>query len=144
MLATVLFFGLVILGLGMLSYFTDSDILSVPDLGQYPGVVGMVAAIIGFVAILVPSLRLRRPTYPASVLVGVATALAHLAGVWVAALFGGAGVAAATAAVMQLVVGGASMVVALAALAAAWIGVALRRTRSRKPHWPWEDQPPEE
>ncbi|MFE6736269.1 DUF6121 family protein [Microbacterium sp. NPDC057650] len=139
-LATVLFFGLGILGLGMLSYFTDSDILSVPDLGQYPGVVGMVVAIIVFVAILAPSLRQRRPAYPASVLVGLATALTHLAGVWVAALSGGAGVAAATAAVMQLVVGGASLVVALAALVAAWIGVALRRTRSQRPHWPWEDE----
>jgi uncharacterized membrane protein len=139
-LATVLFFGLAILGLGMLSYFTDSDILSVPDLGQYPGVVGMVLAIVVFVAILVPSLRPRRPTYPASVLVGVATALAHLAGVWLTALVAGAGIAPATAAVMQLVVGGSTLVIGLAALVAAWVGIALRRTRAHRPSWPWEDE----
>lgn len=140
MLATVLLLALVILGLGMLSYFTDSDILSVPDLGQFPGVAGMVVAIVVFVAIVVPSLRPRRPAYPAFVLAGVATALAHLASVWLAALLGGAGVAAATAAVMQLVVGGASVVIALAAFVAAWVGIALRRTRAQKPHWPWEDR----
>lgn len=139
MLATVLFFGIVILGLGMLSYFTDSDILSVPDLGQYPGVVGMAAAIVVFVATLAPTLRQRRPAYPAPVLVGVATALAHLVGVWLAAVIGGAGATAATAAAMQLVLSGASVVIALAALVAAWIGIALRRTRAQKPHWPWEE-----
>lgn len=144
MLATVLFVGFAILGLGMLSYFTDSDILDVPGLGQYPGVVGMLVAIVVFVALLAQAVRPKRPAYPASVAVALATALVHLAGVWLAALVGGAGVAPATAAVMQLILGGPTVVIGLAALVAAWIGIALRRTRAQKPHWPWEDRPGDE
>ncbi|REJ07906.1 hypothetical protein DY023_02715 [Microbacterium bovistercoris] len=140
MLATVLFLGFAILGLGMLSYFADVDILDVPALGQYPGVVGMLAAIVVFVVVLAPTARMPHPAYPASVLVALASALAHLAGVWLAALIGGAGVTAATAAVMQLVTGGATLVIGLAAVVAAWIGIALRRTRAQKPQWPWEDR----
>jgi len=139
-LTTVLFLGFAILGLGMLSYFTDSDILDVPALGQYPAVVGMIIAIVVFVTTLIPAVRPQRPAYPASVLVALATALAHLAGVWLAALIGGAGVTAATAAAMQLMLGGSTVVIGLAALVAAWIGIALRRTRAQKPQWPWEDR----
>ncbi|UJP10254.1 hypothetical protein L2X99_00580 [Microbacterium sp. KUDC0406] len=138
MLATVLFLGFAILGLGMLSYFTDADILSVPDLGQYPGVVGMIVAIVVFAAVLTPSVQAARPSYPASVPVALAAALGHLAAVWLAAVAGGAGLATATAAIMQLITGGPTVVIALAAVVAAWIGIALRRTRAQKPQWPWE------
>lgn len=134
----VLFVGLVILGLGMLSYFAEIDILDVPGLGVYPGVAGMVAAIAVYVLAMIPIAR--RPSHPAGVLTAVATALAHLAAVWLVALVGGAGLAPATAAVSQLVLGGSTLVIAIAAAVSAASAIALRRSRGQRPHWPWEDE----
>lgn len=140
----VLFVGLTILGLGMLSYFTRTDILDVPGLGVYPGVGGMVAAIAVYVLAMIPIAR--RPSHPAGILTAVATALAHLAAVWLVALVGGAGLARATAAASQLVLGGSTLVIAVAAAVSAAIAIALRRSRRQRPHWPWEedetDEPP--
>ncbi len=138
MIAAVLFTALVVLGLGMLSYFTDSDILNVPGLGQFPGILGTGLAILALVATLAPVVRPARPAFLPVLLVGIAAALAHLLGVWVIALLGGSGLAHATAAASELVLGGATPVVGLAALLSAWIAVALRRTGAQGAHWPWE------
>ena len=39
-LATIGFFALAVFGLGAVSVVTDADIISVPGLGQVPGVIG--------------------------------------------------------------------------------------------------------
>ena len=44
----------------------------------------------------------------------------------------------ATAVAGDLVRGGASAVLLLAAAVAAWGGIALRRTKAQHPRWPWE------
>lgn len=135
---SVCFGAFAILGLGMLSYFADVDIISVEGLTLWPGVVGMAVAIAVFAAALAPVLRRARPSFGAIVLVALVAALAHLAAVWLSALIGGAGIAHAVAAASQIVVRGSSVVLIVSALVAGWIAVALRRSRSGTPRWPWE------
>lgn len=135
---TVCFGAFAILGLGMLSYFADVDIISVEGLTLWPGVVGMAVAIAAFALMIAPLLRRPRPSFGAVVLTAVGTALAHLAVVWLAALVGGAGIAHAVAAASQIVVRGSSAVILAAALIAGWIAVGLRHARSGTPRWPWE------
>lgn len=137
-IGSVCFAAFGILGLGMLSYFADVDIISVEGLTLWPGVVGMAAAILIFAALLAPVLRSARPSFGAVVLVALAAVLGHLAAVWLAALVGGAGIAHASAAASQIVVRGSSVVLLAAGLIAGWIAVALRRSRSGTPRWPWE------
>ncbi|WP_193596824.1 hypothetical protein [Microbacterium sp. YJN-G] len=134
------FASLAILGLGMLTFYADLDILTVEGLDSWPAIVGMIAAIGVFSWMLWTVLSRRHPPFPAVIPVGLATVLAHLAVVWLAALLSGAGLAAASAAVSQLVVRGSSLIVLLAALIGAWIAIALRRTRARALRWPWEDR----
>jgi hypothetical protein len=53
-------------------------------------------------------------------------------------LIGTGGLVTATAVAGDLVRGGPSAVLIVAAAIAAWSGIALRRTRSERPRWPWE------
>ncbi|WP_336646362.1 hypothetical protein [Microbacterium sp. USHLN186] len=138
LVGTVCFGAFAILGLGMLSYFADIDIISVEGLTLWPGVVGMAVAIAVFAALLAPVLARRHPPFGSVVLIAVVTALAHLGAVWLSSLIGGAGLAHAAAAVSQLIVRGSSAVLVVVALIAGWIAVALRRSRSGTPRWPWE------
>ncbi|MDT0158366.1 hypothetical protein Q9R19_12070 [Microbacterium sp. ARD32] len=133
------FAALGILGLGMLSYFADIDILSAPGLGWRPGVVGMLVAIGVFCGALRPSLRRGDPSFLTAFPVALGAAAAHLLAVWLTALLIGAGTASAFAAAAQLIVRGSSTVVLAAAAIGAWVAIALRRTRVGAPRWPWED-----
>ncbi|MEJ1088577.1 hypothetical protein WDU99_09640 [Microbacterium sp. Mu-80] len=135
---TVCFAAFSILGLGMLSYFTDTDIISVEGLTLWPGIVGMAGAIAVFAALLTSLLRRVHPPFARVAVVAVATAIAHVVVVWLSAVVGGAGLAHATAAGAQLVVRGSSLVLLLVALIAGWIAVGLRRARGGTPRWPWE------
>lgn len=132
------FVSLTILGLGMLSYFADIDIITVPGLSMWPGIAGMALAVLAFVLMLRSLLARRHPSFPPVVFVGLVAALTHLVAVWLGALIGGVGLAPAAAAVSQLVVQGSSLVVLVTAIVGAWIAVALRRTTASAPHWPWE------
>ncbi|WP_261812180.1 hypothetical protein [Microbacterium aurugineum] len=137
-LATISFFALAVFGLGALSVATDTDIISTPDLGQVPGVVGMLAAVVAFAVLLGVTLRTRRPSFVSTITIALVTVLAHLVVVWFAVLLGTSDVVIATAVAGDLVRGGVSAVLLVAALIAAWGGVALRRTRAEHPRWPWE------
>ncbi len=137
-LATISFFALAVFGLGALSVATDTDIISTPDLGQAPGVVGMLAAVVAFAVLLWVTLRTRRPSFVSTITIALVTVLAHLAVVWFAVLLGTSDIVIATAVAGDLVRGGVSAVLLVAALIAAWGGVALRRTRAEHPRWPWE------
>ncbi len=125
-------------GLGALSVATDTDIIAVPDLGQAPGVVGMLAAVVAFGLMLWSTLRRQRPSYVATIAIALVAALLHLAAVWLTVLIGDGNVVLATAVAGDLVRGGASAVILVAGLIAAWGGIALRRTRAEHPRWPWE------
>lgn len=137
-LATIGFFALAVFGLGAVSITTDTDIIAVPNLGQVPGVAGMIAAVVSFALVLWSTLRRSQPSYVSTVAIALAAGLAHLVVVWVAVLIGDGDLVLATAVAGDLVRGGASAVIVLAALIAGWGGIALRRTRAEHPRWPWE------
>jgi small-conductance mechanosensitive channel len=137
-LATISFFALAVFGLGALSVATDADIIAVRDLGQAPGVIGMLAAVVSFALMLWSTLRRGDPSYVATIAIALVTGLVHLATVWIAVLVGTGSIVLATAVAGDLVRGGASAILLLAALIAAWGGIALRRTRAEHPRWPWE------
>jgi hypothetical protein len=137
-LATIGFFALAVFGLGAVSVATDTDIIAVPNLGQVPGVAGMIAAVVSFALVLWSTLRRSQPSYVATVAIALTAGLAHLVVVWFAVLIGDGDLVLATAVAGDLVRGGASAVIVLAALIAGWGGIALRRTRAEHPRWPWE------
>ncbi|WP_052674739.1 hypothetical protein [Microbacterium oxydans] len=138
MLSTIGFFALAVFGLGALSVATDTDIIAVPNLGQVPGVAGMIAAVASFALVLWSTLRRSQPSYAATIAIALTAGLAHLIVVWIAVLIGDGNLVLATAVAGDLVRGGASAVIVLAALIAGWGGIALRRTRAEHPRWPWE------
>ncbi len=138
MFAIIGFFALAIFGLGALSVATDADVISTPGLGQMPGVTGMLVAVLAFALMLGLALRQRHPSFWSVPSAALVTALAHLAAVWVAVLVPSSDIVLSTAVAGDLVRGGASAVLVLAAAIAAWGGIALRRTRAQHPRWPWE------
>ncbi|MDY0984808.1 hypothetical protein SOM10_12975 [Microbacterium sp. CFBP9023] len=137
-LATISFFALAVFGLGALSVATDRDIIAVPGLGQVPGAVGMLAAVVAFALSLWGSLRRSHPSFLAVPAVALATALAHLVVLWIAVAVASGDLIVATVVAGDLVRGGASAVLLAAGAIAAWGGIALRRTRAQQPQWPWE------
>jgi len=137
-LAAISFFALAVFGLGAVSVATDSDIISVPGLGQVPGAVGMLVAVVVFALTLWFTLRGSHPSFLAVPAVAIATALAHLVAVWIGVASSRGDLIVATVVAGDLVTGGASVVLVLAAAIAAWGGIALRRTRAQHPQWPWE------
>lgn len=137
-LATIGFFALAVFGLGAVSIVTDRDIIAVPGLGPVPGVVGMIIALLVFAMSLRGALQRSRPSFVSAPAVALATALAHLAAVWAGVAVAGGDLIVATVVAGDLVRGGASAVLLLAAAIAAWSGIALRRTRAEHPQWPWE------
>lgn len=138
MIGVAFFFALSIMGLGVLTLLTEHDLIAVPGLGQLPGIVGMVLAVGVFALALRAVLTGPRPSFVATVFLALGSALVHLGGVWAATVAEGAGPVDATAAAGQLVLGGGSAVIVVAALIAAWVAIALRRTAARAPRWPWE------
>ncbi|BDV29694.1 hypothetical protein [Microbacterium terricola] len=136
--ATVGFVALVIFGLGMLSLALDEDVISVPGLGQLPGVVATTTAALVFAGGLWSAVRVPHPSFWAAPVVALAVALGYVGALWVTALVVGADPAAATAAAGRIATTGFGAIIAGAALVAAWAGIALVRTRARRPRWPWE------
>lgn len=138
MLATIGFFALAIFGLGALTVATDVDIIAISGLGQLPGAIGMLVGLGAFAATLWVSIRRGRPSFSSVVVIALATALAHLVTVWLGVLVASGDPIVALVVAGALVRGGASVVLLLAAAVAGWAGIALRRTRARRPQWPWE------
>ena len=91
-----------------------------------------------FLSTMWAALRRARPVYRATATVTVATVLAHLAGVWLGAVFSGSDAALATAAVGGFVTSWFVVVLAAAAFVSSWAGIALVHTRAQRPRWPWE------
>ncbi len=138
------FFALAVLGLGILSFITDADIISVPGLGQAPGVIGMIAAVAVFVGVLWLALKIARPKFRSVWSISILTALAHLLAVAMGVLFTSGDFIAALSVMGALITGGATVVLFVVAAVAAWGGVALRRTRAERPRWPWEREDPDQ
>ncbi|KDA07058.1 hypothetical protein DC31_01080 [Microbacterium sp. CH12i] len=143
-MATIGFFALAVFGLGALSIATDAEIISVAGVGQAPGIIGMIIAVAVFAGILWLALRIAQPRFRSVWAISIATTLAHLLAVGVGLLFAGGDFVTALAVMGGLVTGGASLVMLVVAAIAAWAGVALRRTRAKRPRWPWEREDSDE
>ena len=143
-MTTVGFFALSILGLGVLSFTTDADIISVPGLGQAPGVVGVVVAVAVFAGILWLAVRITRPKFRSVWSIAIMTAVSHLLAVGFTVAVVTGEFVTALAVMGGLITGGASLVLLVVAVFAAWCAVALRLTRAQRPRWPWEREDPNE
>lgn len=141
-MTTIGFFALAVLGLAILSFSTDADIISVQGLGQAPGVVGMIVAVGVFAGILWLAVKIAHPKFRSVWAISILTAIAHLLAVGIGALFVSGDFVSALAVMGELITGGSSIVLFVVAAVAAWAGLALRRTRARRPRWPWEDDDP--
>jgi hypothetical protein len=141
--AVVGFVALLVCGLGLVSLITDADVISAPGFGQFPGILGAVVATGVFAGVLWMSLRGTsrggvQPSFWASLWTGAAAFLGYLLGVTVGALVQGADPALTASTVGHLATTWFGAVIAGSALVAAWGGIALVRTRARRPRWPWE------
>ncbi|MCP2638036.1 hypothetical protein K0817_015895 [Microbacterium sp. HD4P20] len=79
------------------------------------------------------------PSFWGAVWTAAACFVAYVGGVWIAALATGTDLAVATAVSGRLATSWFGLAVAAAAFVCAWSGIALVRTRARRPRWPWED-----
>lgn len=167
--ATVGFVALAIFGLGMTSLVASQDVIATPGLGQVPGIAGMVLATLAFAGGLWASIRgagatdaaapgetaesapgaprggpgaagPRHPSFWGAAWTTAACFVAYLAGVWLGAVFSGAGPGVAGGVVGRLATSWFGLVIAAAAFVCAWAGIALVRTRAHRPRWPWEDE----
>ncbi len=159
--ATIGFAALTIFGLGMTSLATGEDVIATPGLGQLPGAAGVVCALLAFAGGLWAAIGRagggadagtaagagttagagrRHPSFWGAAWTTAAAFLAYLGGVWFGALFTGTDIGVATGVVGRLATSWFGLVVAAAAFVSAWAGIALVRTRARRPRWPWEDE----
>ncbi|WOF22413.1 hypothetical protein N8K70_13595 [Microbacterium betulae] len=129
---------LVVCVLGFGSLLTETDVIATPGIDIVPGVLAVVVSVAGFGLALQPVLRRARPRFTAVIGVMAGVAASYCASLWLLALLFGAGAAASTAAVGQVLIGWQVPLLAAAAGVAAWVAVAVRRTRARPPRWPWE------
>lgn len=135
--AAIGFFALVIAGFGLTSLFTQTEVVG-PGHGQIPGVIAVAAATVAFAAVLWTGVRRIRPSYGVSFTVTAAVLVAFVLGLLLGAVVEGTDAAGAVATAGAFAVSWFALVLALAAFASAWAGVALVRTRATRPRWPWE------
>jgi hypothetical protein len=138
--ATVLCAALMIAGLGVTSLLLGEDVIASPGFGQAPGIIAVAAALVAFAVVLWSALRRAHPSYLTALWTAVAAFLVYLGAVWIVGAVQTADPVQSAAVAGRLVTTGFAFVVAGAALLGGWTGVALVRTRSSRPRWPWEDR----
>lgn len=136
--AAVGFFALLIAGFGILSLMSGAEVVDARELGQLPGILGTILAVAGFTVTLWGVLRRARPSYVGVIGVIVAVLAGYLLGLLVGALVQGADPARAVGVAAGFAGSWFALLLAAAALVGGWGGVALVRTRARRPQWPWE------
>ncbi|WP_020098632.1 hypothetical protein [Microbacterium sp. 11MF] len=134
--AAVGFAALAICGFGFTSLVTDTDVIAAPGLGQGAGIAAMLLAAGAFAGAEYGAVR--RGRYPAAVWVMIATVAGYLAGIVLGGVLTGADAALALGAAGTFSLSWFALVLAVTAAAASWAGIALGRTRARRPEWPWE------
>lgn len=138
--ATAGFIALLIFGLGMVSLALGEDVIATRGLGQVPGVLGTVLSTVAFAAAFWAAVRRAPASFWGSAWTAAAAFLGYVGGVWLGALMTGADPAVATGVAGRIATSWFGLVVALAGFVSAWGGIALVRTRARRPRWPWEDE----
>lgn len=139
-LATVSFVALLIFGLGMTSLALNIDIVATPGLGQVPAIVATALTVVAFGLSLWLALRRQHPSYWNALWTALACVLVYIGALWLGALIAGADLAVAASVAGRIATTWFGVVIAATAAIAAWGGIALVRTRSQRPRWPWEDE----
>lgn len=139
-LATVSFVALLIFSLGMVSLVRSADIIESPGLGQIPGIFATTVTIGAFALTLWIGLRKPQPSFWSALWAAAACYLAYVGAVWIGALVASEEFAVASEVAGRIATTWFGVAVAAAAALAAWGGIALARTRSERPRWPWEDE----
>lgn len=137
-LASIGFAALVIAGFGVTSLLVDAEVIAVDGIGAWPGAAGVAAATVAVAVVLAVALRAPHPGYGAALLAAPAALLAHLIVFVGTALLTGVDGARALSAAAGFAVSWFALILAGAASAAVWAGVALVRTDASRPQWPWE------
>lgn len=163
--ATTAFVSLIVFALGMLSLVLDDDVIATPGIGPIPGAAAAGAAALVFAGGLWSVIRSRpnverpdtappatarpdtgspdapgrrHPSFWNAPWIALASVLAYVTALGIAAVATGAGLAAATAIAGRIATSWFGAAIALAAAVCAWGGIALVRTRAGRPRWPWE------
>ena len=143
-LATVTFVALVIGSFGVLALVLGEDPVEAPGIGQAPGIAATVVAALVFGAGLWATVGRRHPdsgpSFWSAAWIALAAGLAYTATLWIAALVTGADFGAAGGAAGRIATSWFGVALVLSAFVCAWGGIALVRTRTRRPRWPWEDE----
>lgn len=139
-LATVTFVALLVFALGMVSLVLNADIVEAPGLGQLPGVFATAASTVVFAIVLLMVLRTDRPRYRGAVTAAVVCFLTYVIVIWLGVLVASAQLSIAGAVAGRIATTWFGAAVAVAAGLAAAGGIALARTHSQRPRWPWEDE----
>lgn len=133
------YLALVICGLGLVSLAQDDDVISTPDIGALSGYVAVAASVVAFMLLLWGSIAPERPSFGATPSIALASAAVHALALGVSAFAATADLGSAGAAMSEVLLSWVSPTIVVTAAIAAWAGIALRRTRSGRPRWPWED-----
>lgn len=137
--ATTAYVTLVIFGWGMLSLVLAEDVIETPGLGPVPGVTATVASLVVFAFSLLGIVRQQHPSFWNAAWVAISSAFAAIVGAGLGGVFSGAGLGVAMGVSIRFATSWVGIVVVTAAAICAWGGIALVRTRSRRPQWPWEE-----
>lgn len=135
--ATVGFFALIIAAFGVTSLVVDADVIATPGVGLLPGAIALALATAAFAAVLWRGTHAARPTYRTAGVAMFVVVAVYVVSLGLSAGFGGASVG--LAAVGGFVTSWFCAALAACAFVAAWCGIALVRTRARRPRWHWED-----
>ncbi|MDN3496143.1 hypothetical protein QL996_09410 [Planococcus sp. APC 4015] len=138
--ATTGYLALVIMALGVTSLVIDEDVVSTRGLGAVPGVLATATTVAVFAAALWSAVRRGHPSFWNTVWIAFAAFLGYLAALSLGALIAGAGLAVALGVSGRIATTWFGVVLVAAASVAAWSGIALVRTRARRPTWPWESE----
>ena len=139
-LATVSFIALLIFALGMTSLLVGADIVQTPGLGQIPGVFATASTTGAFALALWLGLRAAHPSYGAALWTAAACYVAYVVALWLGVLVSSGQFAVATEVAGRVATSWFGLVIALSGGVAAAGGIALVRSRSGRPRWPWEDE----
>jgi O-antigen ligase len=137
--ATTAFVTLVIFGWGMLSLVLGEDVIETRGLGPVPGVVATVVSLVAFALSLLGVVRQPHPSFWNAAWVSISAAFAAIVGAGLGGVFSGAGLGVAMGVSIRFATSWVGIVVIAAGAICAWGGIALVRTRSRRPQWPWEE-----
>lgn len=132
------FFALLIASFGMVSLLADVEVVPVADVGQAPGIIGVLAACGLYAGGTALVLRPGNPAYTGALFVAVAVWFGYSLSAGVAGVVASQDVAVGLSLMAGLLTGWQGGVVAAAAAVAAWCAIALVRTRAGRPRWPWE------